>query len=596
MIQPPVIFLVALVACLGWLAGGARLFQTDDGARWRDLAAYAFFLALLALFSPQFTSLAAGVVAASAILGVGGWVAYRQGLGRRGLRLAEIAAFLCLARAGIEIQFIQRPSGGYFYLDGMSTIATVLWFAGFVEVLRMTRVLPGLCQAVQALLSYMMLGALMLQPKAATPDTLAMALVLTACTTACWLSGYRSKAARIDSIAVSLWSMALAVLPVASATKRIALVAVVTPVLVLAAPVLFFTYVMMTSYLAPKLASRNGDRWAFRWNISLERTVDLVMLFCLGGNLIALVYLSTGSWLWPAGLAMLSACFYWRAVGSVLLVDRQTTKNVGSGEPIEILGIPFIVESFDDVVGRIERMIESGRPHFLVTPDALSLLRTTQDDAYARVVRRADLRVPDGAGVVWAADILYESPLLERVPGVELVDRLAALAEARGWGLYLLGARPEVLPAAVAALRRRHPALRIVGARDGFFTPAEEPAIRDEINRLRPEILLVAMGVPKQEFWIDANLHRLSCSLMMGVGGTFDVLAGTAIRAPSWLGNAGLEWLFRVLREPHRLSRIVSLPLFVKEVLREKLIRGAAATENDSLLPRAAEARLPADF
>jgi N-acetylglucosaminyldiphosphoundecaprenol N-acetyl-beta-D-mannosaminyltransferase len=580
--HPLAVYLIALASCLGWLDLQARFLARigQDGGRWRDLSSYLAFLALLVLFSPGTTSLAAAVVAASAILMVGGWLAQSQSLGGRGLLLAEVAAYLCLVKGGVAIHFIQKPSGGYYYLlDGWSTLVTLAWFLGFVCLLRVARMLPGLCPAVLALLSTMLLGALMIQQRAATPDATAMALVLTAATTALWLDSHRVRPAHTDVIAASLWAMSLAVLPVISATKKIALISLVTPALLLVAPVLFFTYVMLQSYVAPNLASRNGARWALRWNLSLESAVDLVMLLCLMGNFIVLVFLFTASWLWVLGLVVLSAVVYWRLVSLVLLLDRIEHKSVAHGETIDVLGIPLRIQTFDEVVSRVERLVGDGRSHYITTPDALSILRTLNDERYRQVVLQADFCVPDGAGVVWAADVLHESPLLERIPGVELVDKLAALAERKGWGLYLLGSRPDVLPAAIETLRRRHPALRIVGARHGFFRPDEEAGILEEINRLQPELVLVAMGVPKQEFWIADNIGRLQCSLMMGVGGTFDVLAGTAIRAPLWLRSVGLEWLYRVAREPHRLGRIVSLPLFVKEVLREKILRGCPSMD-----------------
>ncbi|MBI4866454.1 MAG: WecB/TagA/CpsF family glycosyltransferase [Candidatus Wallbacteria bacterium] len=584
MIHPLVLFLLVLVVSFAWLDLQARFLSRAgiDENRWQDFAAYGLFLAFLVVFSSHASSLAAGIVGAAALLGIGGSIARQQGLGARGLLLAELAAYLCLVRAGVEIHFIQRPSGGYWFFSGWSTVATLIWFVGFVTLLRAARALPGLFQAVLALLSYMLLGGLMFHQKNSSPDALVLGLVLAGATTALWLRGHRGRAARTDSVAASLWAMTLAVLPVVCAIKRVALISLVTPLLLLATPVLFFTYVMITSYLAPNLASRRGARWAFRWNFSLERTVDLVMLFCLMGNMIALVYMATGNGLWAAGLALLSAVVYWRLVSFVLLADRTEHKRLARGEKLEILGVPFTVEGFDDVLKRVERMIDESRPHYIITPDALAILRTLQDEAYRDIVLRADMRVPDGAGVVWAADVLYESPLLERIPGVELVDRIAATAEQKGWGMYLLGAKPEVLPAAAQTLRQRHPGLRLLGARDGYFTPADEPAILEEINRLKPDILLVAMGVPKQESWIAANLQRIDVKLMMGVGGTFDVLAGAAIRAPAIFRSLGLEWLYRVAREPHRLSRIASLPLFVKEVLREKLLKTSAEASEDS--------------
>ncbi|MBI3890540.1 MAG: hypothetical protein HY303_03315, partial [Candidatus Wallbacteria bacterium] len=239
MIHPLVIYLLVLVvsfACLDLLARFLDRLGVDD-SRGQDLTAYLLFLGFLTVFSPYSTALAAGIVAASAILLAAGSLASQQGLGSKGLLLAEMAAYLCLVRSGVEIHFIQRPSGGYWFLSGWSTVATLVWFAGFVTLLRSARALPGLYQAVVTLLSYVLLGGLMLVPRGASTDAIVFALVLAATTTALWLHGQRGKAGRIDSVSASLWAMSLAVLPVVSSIKKIALISLVTPLLLLTTPV-----------------------------------------------------------------------------------------------------------------------------------------------------------------------------------------------------------------------------------------------------------------------------------------------------------------------------------------------------------------------
>ena len=213
----------------------------------------------------------------------------------------------------------------------------------------------------------------------------------------------------------------------------------------------------------------------------------------------------------------------------------------------------------------IKRAWHERRFLHVVTANAEMLYRCRQDQALQGIIRNAGLVTADGAGVVLASRIL-KCAAPQRVAGFDLM--LACLQEAARASLpiYFLGSRQDVLEQASANARENFPGINIAGCHHGFFPAEEEEAILEEICRLQPALLLVALGVPKQEKWIARYRKRLPPCVVIGVGGSFDVLAGKARRAPFWMQRAGLEWFYRLLKEPSRLGRTAALPLFLLAV------------------------------
>jgi N-acetylglucosaminyldiphosphoundecaprenol N-acetyl-beta-D-mannosaminyltransferase len=214
-------------------------------------------------------------------------------------------------------------------------------------------------------------------------------------------------------------------------------------------------------------------------------------------------------------------------------------------------------------------MIAAGGPHQVVTVNPEFVMETRRNGAFRRVLAAADLATPDGFGLLLIAR-RRGTPFRGRVTGVALVERIAAAAAERGWSLFLLGAAPGVAERAAAALERAHAGLRIAGCFAGSPRPADEPAIRARVAAARPDVLLVAYGHPAQDLWIARNQPLLRVPLAIGVGGVFDYLAGVVPRAPAAMRRLGLEWLYRLIRQPRRWRRIViAVPLFLWAALRE---------------------------
>lgn len=231
-----------------------------------------------------------------------------------------------------------------------------------------------------------------------------------------------------------------------------------------------------------------------------------------------------------------------------------------------VLGVKIDAVTMAEAVDLLEAFIGEKRPHLVATANAEMVMAAQNDKELAEILANADLVVPDGAGVVWAGR--YQGDLVpERVAGYDLAQALLAKAAVRGYRVYFFGGAPGIAEMAREIAANRYPGLNVVGTRDGFFMAQDEPAIIELIKSCKPDILLAALGVPKQEKWLTAHLAELEVPLSMGVGGTFDVMAGVVCRAPLWMQRAGLEWLYRLCCQPSRITRMLALPRFVMEVL-----------------------------
>ncbi len=234
-------------------------------------------------------------------------------------------------------------------------------------------------------------------------------------------------------------------------------------------------------------------------------------------------------------------------------------------ERVEILGVAVDAVTMAEAVDFVEKLIVARKPSIVATANAEMLMRATHDAELEKILNAAELVVPDGAGTVWAAHHLgYEMP--ERVAGYDLVQELLKLAPEKSQRIFFFGSAPGIAEKAKAKAETLYPGIKIVGTRNGFFTAADEPEIIAQIKAAAPEILLAALGVPKQEKWLAAHKLELNVPVSIGVGGTLDVMAGAVRRAPKWMQRAKLEWLFRAMLQPSRAGRLIALPKFVLKV------------------------------
>lgn len=240
---------------------------------------------------------------------------------------------------------------------------------------------------------------------------------------------------------------------------------------------------------------------------------------------------------------------------------------------ITFLGVSVHRIDSSTTIGTIRGFIESGGPHMVVTADSSAVVLARQDGEFREIVNNADLVTPDSTGILWGAKKLG-TPLIERVCGVDIARALCEMSGREDFSVYFLGAAPGVAQAAVENLKSEFPTLQIAGVQHGYFGPAEDAEVVAKVRESGAKVLLVAMGIPKQEKWIAKHLNELGVCVAIGVGGSFDVFSGKVKRAPAWMQRRGLEWLYRLASNPKKIGKVMTLPRFVLMVLRAKRIDG----------------------
>lgn len=235
---------------------------------------------------------------------------------------------------------------------------------------------------------------------------------------------------------------------------------------------------------------------------------------------------------------------------------------------VSVFGIPVCKWGMEDTVKYLTEVVQTGQPHQIITANPIMVMAALENPEYKSMMQHADLIVPDGTGVVWAAR-KGGQPVTERVAGFDLLHELMKQGEQLGWKVFLLGAAPEVIQEASSRLQLQYPRVKIVGTRDGYFGPQQDLEVVGEIVKAKPDLLFVARGADTQEPWIAKYKEQLGVPVIMGVGGSFDVISGRTQRAPKFMQKMHLEWFYRLLREPTRIRRMLALPKFTVKVLRE---------------------------
>lgn len=233
-------------------------------------------------------------------------------------------------------------------------------------------------------------------------------------------------------------------------------------------------------------------------------------------------------------------------------------------DKVNILGVKVDRVTMNEAVKKASDFLENDSFDVIYTPNSEIILYASDNEKFCDVLNSGSLVVPDGIGVVYGAEILGK-PLPERVAGFDLVCGLFSEMAKTGKSVYLLGAKPGVADLAAEKLKETYKGLVIAGLHDGYFKD-DSPVIED-INRSHADFLLVCLGFPKQEMWINNNKDKLNVKLAIGAGGCLDVFAGVVMRAPKFYCDHGLEWLYRLVKQPSRFIRMLALPKFGLKVL-----------------------------
>lgn len=497
----------------------------------------------LFLFEPRLWGAIAGaaVLAGTAALARRWWLQLLTVIGAAGI------AYL----AGYRIEFITNPEGGFFYLQQWGWLITFGWIIAVSQgigvvgqldasgkLLTKILIISGGALALIALWQGQLLGVVLL--------IALLALVL----------GLRTYA-----VPAERWSRAIgygfALAAIAGLVKTSASVALLAPLIALVLP--------FTSTLSIVYSHRLNLAWANEFK--LGRSPALLVLYLLSAYVSVLAFLATRleheALAWMVGVTSIG-------VGLLVWALAHPMQTVSTARKFVLLGTPIDCVTRIQAVHKIESLLGARRTALVCTPDTTAIVRAQRDRALREIYAQADLVTPDGTGIVWAGRLLG-APLRERVSGIDLLEEL--FSRGHKLKLFLLGAAPGVAEQAAYNLTQRYPHLRIVGTHHGYFRPDENERIIELIHRVQPDIVLVGLGVPRQELWMHENRARLTASVLMGVGGCFDVWAGRLRRAPTSWQRLGLEWLYRVVQEPRRLARVRAIPVFLAQISLIKIAR-----------------------
>lgn len=381
-------------------------------------------------------------------------------------------------------------------------------------------------------------------------------------------SGYRIL---ISNSGILASGVALALVSLKEPTGNLILFSFFIPAMAILYPIAFTSLMIITSYFGNKLHKTNKeDKSAWRWSLNREKTINFSALIFLCLNFTGLLVILKAplfGYLCLMSLLILSMTSFLKTFARKISVNEPTNNR------IDILGIKINALTPQEVLQKIDNHISNPEAGFMhiITADSLALVRSQKDPDFNTKMINAEMVVPDGAGIVWAADFIG-TPLPSRVPGVALVSQICEKANSNNYKIFLIGSKPGIAQKAADVLKEQTNA-NIVGVENGYFAKDSEEEIQmlQKIKDSKANIVFVALGVPRQEDFITKLRNYSTHVVAIGVGGSFDVISGTLPRAPQFMQRFGMEWLFRLWLEPKRITRILEIPFFVIKVMRYKL-------------------------
>ena len=246
----------------------------------------------------------------------------------------------------------------------------------------------------------------------------------------------------------------------------------------------------------------------------------------------------------------------------------------------DVLGYQFVNNSMDELVNEVHSRILLAQKTFIVTanPEIITYAQSNPD--YEKVLKRSNYIIPDGVGIILASKILGQH-LHERLTGFDLMSRLLELSNKKKYKVYLLGTKPDIIDMTASNIKKAFPHIEIAGFHHGYFHDDQE--IINEIQQSKPDIIFVGLGFPKQEKWISKNLHKVNKGVFIGVGGCLNIWAGVNKRAPKFIIDLNLEWLYRLFKEPTRSKRMLAIPIFLNRVFRQNTRKKEERTERTEI-------------
>jgi len=544
-----------------------------------------------------------GIVICSVLMVILGRIDRRRKLPTGVKLIFQVLISLIIIYSGVKIEFLRAPSssslsGGYLYLNYLSIPLTIIWLISITNSIGQADELGDITPYIVFIASLTFLVVSLIQRQGLI---LAEALSLIMAAISFIFIKYIPRE-KFSSYYMS-FGFILAVIAIVGVSKSTAALTLLIPLLILGVPIIDSSYSIVANYARQEspdsdiggkspLFSESGSRSRLRQKlqsygfsaqganitiISVSLYLSLAaFIISIYQNFYLLITLTAFSWM---AFELLKN----KVRSEELIIERDIFNN-----RIKLFQVGIDQVDNQETIQKIEEFIISKKSHQIVTPDTLAVLRARKDPEYHAILKSADLVTPDGAGILWAT-ITLDHPLPERVTGIDIIHNICRLAAKKGYSLYLLGSYPGVAGEAALNLTRKYPGIKIAGTHHGYFAGEdsqncedvkngnsdknkEEKEIIAEIKENRPDILLVGMGVPKQEKWISKNLDKLNVPVCMGVGGSFDVLSGRIPRAPLWMQRHGMEWVYRSIKQPNRAFRTLALFYFIWLVILGKMV------------------------
>lgn len=518
-------------------------------------------------FSPPVVGLTASLVLLTAV-----------NLPRKGGKVVRLSGFLIAALLfsliGFRIQFIQMaPSGSYVYFTWLSIPLTVIWLFLISRSVEFTHYELGrkkwrlfIVTLLAITFSFLIIVALQGEQNLGTALQLGTALL--GGLSALLVIPPKGEATSIISSQLGFILAGLALIGVVKSLTAFVLLAPIAPlILPNVRRSLAFTRATTAPSTSPNLINKLIQRYAISYPIGI------VFLY------VSLSFLGLASvwFIWNPGViqgAILGSGVL--ILPSLLTGVNKVGRHLQSWNPsisskptgtVNIFGTKFNFGNLTEAKRKLNKLTRTEGTSYVATPDVTAVIQAEQNDLLTRSFAHADMVTPDGFGLIWASSV-HDLPLEDRVAGIDLIDEILSVNQQMD--VYLLGSNPGVAEKAGSRISNIYDRVDIVGTHHGYIPVDSEEAI-SEINELNPDLLFVGMGVPKQEEWIMDNIDKIEASVVMGVGGSFDVISGDLPRAPRWMRDRGLEWLYRIWLEPERLGKARSIPYFMSKVLWEKM-------------------------
>lgn len=553
----------------------------------------------------------AGIIIAGALIIILGKMNEKKKLNTGSKLIFQILISLIIIYSGIRIEFLRNPAtpGSYIYFSFLSIPLTLIWLIGITNSIGQTGELGDITPYIVFIASLTFFTVTLLQRQGLI---LAEILSLSLAVISFIVIKYFPRG-KFSSFYM-LFGFILAVIAIVGVSKSTAALTLFIPLLILGVPLVDSSYSIVSSYVVQQRKVGDFSTTESRLRQKLQSygfsahganyTIIATSLYLSLSALIVSIYQSLY-------LLVIMSVFGWvifemlkkKVSSEELIIEKDLANN-----RIKLFQVGIDRVDVKSVISRIEEFIVTKKSHLVVTPDTLAILRAKKDVDYFNIIQSANLVTPDGAGILWATTILHH-PLKERVTGIDIIQGICKLAAKKAYSIYLLGASPGVAKEASLKLTQKYPGLKIIGNHHGYFHATslsdetvkpqmhknkvnsgtegiakgmdikynernEEAKIIQEINNKKPDILLVGMGVPRQEKWIAGNLKskRLNVPVCMGVGGSFDVLSGKIPRAPLWMQRHGMEWVYRFIKQPKRAFHTLALFYFMGLVIMGKII------------------------